>query len=61
MNEKTLSLDNLLEAISANNNKLLEYFNKELKLLQEENNTLKKEVQMLSETLSNITGETNTK
>lgn len=61
MNEKTLSLDNLLEAISANNNKLLEYFNKELKLLQEENNTLKKEIQTLSETLNNITGETNTK
>lgn len=61
MNEKTLSLDNLLEAISANNNKLLEYFNKELKLLREENNTLKKEIQTLSETLNNITGETNTK
>ena len=56
MSEKTLSLENLLEAISLNNAKLLEYFNTELESLREENTVLKKEVQALSEALNNITG-----
>jgi hypothetical protein len=54
MNEKALSLENLLEAISLNNTKLIEYFNTELESLRKENATLRKEVQTLSETLNSI-------
>lgn len=55
MSEKALSLENLLEAISLNNAKLIEYFNAELESLRKENATLRKEIQTLSETLNSIT------